>query len=98
MLVAPPGSPFSDWITERITPPATPRRFRRNGLDRSRGPPSGRDVSTTGGRRCPRAKARPGAEAGTVPVRDSKRTDGPVLMLSARAFTGLVALAKNSRV
>lgn len=35
---------------------------------------------------------------GTVPVRDSKRTDGPVLMLSAQAFTGLVALAKDSRV
>ncbi|GLF97862.1 DUF397 domain-containing protein [Streptomyces yaizuensis] len=32
---------------------------------------------------------------GTVPVRDSKRSDGPVLMLSTTAFTGLVTLAKE---
>ncbi|MFE0425219.1 DUF397 domain-containing protein [Streptomyces sp. NPDC058953] len=35
---------------------------------------------------------------GIVPVRDSKRADGPVLMVSAQAFTGLVVLAKKSRV
>ncbi|MEU5162658.1 DUF397 domain-containing protein [Streptomyces sp. NPDC020875] len=33
---------------------------------------------------------------GIVPVRDSKRADGPVLMVSTQAFTGLVALAKRS--
>lgn len=33
---------------------------------------------------------------GIVPVRDSKRADGPVLMVSVGAFTGLVALAKRS--
>ncbi|MEU5162657.1 DUF397 domain-containing protein [Streptomyces sp. NPDC020875] len=35
---------------------------------------------------------------GIVPVRDSKRADGPVLMVSSRAFSGLVALAKAARV
>lgn len=34
---------------------------------------------------------------GIVPVRDSKRAAGPVLMVSSRAFSGLVALAKASR-
>ncbi|OKH90990.1 DUF397 domain-containing protein [Streptomyces uncialis] len=33
---------------------------------------------------------------GTVPVRDSKRTDGPVLMVSADAFAGLVSLARST--
>ncbi|GLF94277.1 DUF397 domain-containing protein [Streptomyces yaizuensis] len=33
---------------------------------------------------------------GIVPVRDSKRTDGPVLMVSATAFTGLVAMAREA--
>ncbi|GGZ25325.1 hypothetical protein GCM10010387_18550 [Streptomyces inusitatus] len=36
--------------------------------------------------------------AGVVPVRDSKRTDGPVLMLTPAAFAGLVALARNTDV
>ncbi|MFE2039485.1 DUF397 domain-containing protein [Streptomyces sp. NPDC059477] len=35
---------------------------------------------------------------GVVPVRDSKRADGPVLMLSAGAFAGLVAFARNADV
>ncbi|MFJ7423698.1 DUF397 domain-containing protein [Streptomyces uncialis] len=30
-----------------------------------------------------------------VPIRDSKRTDGPVLMVSADAFAGLVSLARS---
>ncbi|ANW17674.1 DUF397 domain-containing protein [Streptomyces clavuligerus] len=30
---------------------------------------------------------------GVVPVRDSKRADGPVLTVTPQAFTGLVALA-----
>ncbi|ANW19312.1 DUF397 domain-containing protein [Streptomyces clavuligerus] len=32
---------------------------------------------------------------GVVPVRDSKRSDGPVLMVSAAAFTGLVTIARG---
>ncbi|MEU3600687.1 DUF397 domain-containing protein [Streptomyces sp. NPDC006798] len=34
---------------------------------------------------------------GIVPVRDSKREDGPVLMVSASAFAGLVTLARSAR-
>ncbi|WP_406398524.1 DUF397 domain-containing protein [Streptomyces uncialis] len=33
---------------------------------------------------------------GIIPVRDSKHTDGPVLMISADAFAGLVRLARSS--
>ncbi|MQS39163.1 DUF397 domain-containing protein [Streptomyces katsurahamanus] len=33
---------------------------------------------------------------GVVPVRDSKRRSGPVLMLSPTAFAGLVTLAKRA--
>ncbi|MEW1549296.1 DUF397 domain-containing protein [Streptomyces tsukubensis] len=33
---------------------------------------------------------------GTIPVRDSKRPNGPVLIVSVNAFAGLVALARNS--
>ncbi|GLF99787.1 DUF397 domain-containing protein [Streptomyces yaizuensis] len=32
---------------------------------------------------------------GVVPVRDSKVTDGPVLMVSPTAFAGLVTLART---
>ncbi|MFJ6568902.1 DUF397 domain-containing protein [Streptomyces sp. NPDC091292] len=35
---------------------------------------------------------------GVVPVRDSKRSDGPVLMVSASAFAALVALARTADV
>lgn len=35
---------------------------------------------------------------GVVPVRDSKRENGPVLMVSASAFAGLVAFAKKADV
>ncbi|MFJ7420193.1 DUF397 domain-containing protein [Streptomyces uncialis] len=35
---------------------------------------------------------------GIVPVRDSKRTDGPVLTVSVRAFAGLVALARSTEL
>ncbi|MEU3603108.1 DUF397 domain-containing protein [Streptomyces sp. NPDC006798] len=34
---------------------------------------------------------------GIVPVRDSKCEDGPVLMVSASAFAGLVTLARSAR-
>ncbi|ANW19381.1 DUF397 domain-containing protein [Streptomyces clavuligerus] len=33
---------------------------------------------------------------GVVPVRDSKQSDGPVLMVSAAAFTGLVTMARDT--
>ncbi|MFJ4684886.1 DUF397 domain-containing protein [Streptomyces sp. NPDC088789] len=33
---------------------------------------------------------------GVVPVRDSKVTDGPVLMLTPAAFAGLVTLARST--
>ncbi|MFI1885224.1 DUF397 domain-containing protein [Streptomyces jumonjinensis] len=35
---------------------------------------------------------------GVVPVRDSKVSDGPVLMLTPGAFAGLVTLARNADV
>ncbi|MEU5401016.1 DUF397 domain-containing protein [Streptomyces sp. NPDC005963] len=38
------------------------------------------------------------APSGVVPVRDSKRPSGPVLMVSTDAFAGLVALARSSDV
>ncbi|MER6916577.1 DUF397 domain-containing protein [Streptomyces sp. NPDC000594] len=36
------------------------------------------------------------AASGVVPVRDSKRPTGPVLMVSAAAFAGLVGLARSA--
>ncbi|MFE4663924.1 DUF397 domain-containing protein [Streptomyces sp. NPDC056716] len=33
---------------------------------------------------------------GIVPIRDSKRTDGPVLAVSVPAFAGLVGLARSA--
>ncbi|MEU5160289.1 DUF397 domain-containing protein [Streptomyces sp. NPDC020875] len=36
------------------------------------------------------------AATGIVPLRDSKRPDGPVLMVSPAAFGGLVALARGA--
>ncbi|MFI1866721.1 DUF397 domain-containing protein [Streptomyces jumonjinensis] len=35
---------------------------------------------------------------GVVPVRDSKRATGPVLMVSADAFAGLVILARSTEL
>ncbi|GGZ15185.1 hypothetical protein GCM10010387_04340 [Streptomyces inusitatus] len=35
---------------------------------------------------------------GTVPVRDSKRPSGPVLMVSAPAFAGLITLARSANL
>ncbi|GGZ15178.1 hypothetical protein GCM10010387_04330 [Streptomyces inusitatus] len=35
---------------------------------------------------------------GMVPVRDSKRPSGPVLMVSAPAFAGLVTLARTAEL
>ncbi|RDG36410.1 DUF397 domain-containing protein [Streptomyces corynorhini] len=37
------------------------------------------------------------AAHGTVPVRDSKRPHGPVLLLAPAAWTGLVDLARSPR-
>ncbi|MFH8618141.1 DUF397 domain-containing protein [Streptomyces sp. NPDC017979] len=38
------------------------------------------------------------ATHGTVPVRDSKRPEGPALLVSAGAFAGLVALARGAEL
>ncbi|MCM2391828.1 DUF397 domain-containing protein [Streptomyces albipurpureus] len=38
------------------------------------------------------------ASSGVVPVRDSKRVNGPVLLVSPSAFAGLVALARSSEL
>ncbi|WP_073795448.1 DUF397 domain-containing protein [Streptomyces uncialis] len=35
---------------------------------------------------------------GAVPIRDSKAPDGPVLMVSATAFAGLVTMAKRAQL
>ncbi|MEV7284088.1 DUF397 domain-containing protein [Streptomyces sp. NPDC093252] len=35
------------------------------------------------------------ATTGIVPIRDSKRADGPVLSVSVHAFAGLVTLARS---
>ncbi|WP_329021472.1 DUF397 domain-containing protein [Streptomyces sp. NBC_00690] len=35
---------------------------------------------------------------GIVPVRDSKRPSGPVLMISTNAFAGLVSLARAAKL
>ncbi|MCX4663792.1 DUF397 domain-containing protein [Streptomyces uncialis] len=35
---------------------------------------------------------------GMVPVRDSKRVNGPVLVVSADAFVGLVRLARSTEL
>lgn len=35
---------------------------------------------------------------GLIPLRDSKRTDGPVLILSLAAFTDLLTLARNADI
>ncbi|MEU5400641.1 DUF397 domain-containing protein [Streptomyces sp. NPDC005963] len=35
---------------------------------------------------------------GIVPVRDSKRPSGPVLMVSTDAFAGLVSLARSANL
>jgi hypothetical protein len=38
------------------------------------------------------------SDTGIVPVRDSKRPDGPALLLSPSAFAGLVALARSAEL
>ncbi|WP_407698183.1 DUF397 domain-containing protein [Streptomyces jumonjinensis] len=50
------------------------------------------------GGQCVEVAANLAASHGVVPVRDSKRTGGPVLMVSSDAFAGLVALAQTSAV
>ncbi|MEU0985983.1 DUF397 domain-containing protein [Streptomyces sp. NPDC005953] len=35
---------------------------------------------------------------GIVPVRDSKRPSGPVLMVSTNAFAGLISLARSANL
>ncbi|EFG08540.1 DUF397 domain-containing protein [Streptomyces clavuligerus] len=53
--------------------------------------------SANGGE-CVEAAANLVVSHGIVPVRDSKRADGPVLMVSTDAFGGLVALARGAEL
>ncbi|MER6910799.1 DUF397 domain-containing protein [Streptomyces sp. NPDC000594] len=48
------------------------------------------------GGQCVEAAANLVASCGVVPVRDSKVIDGPVLMVSTNAFTGLVTMARSA--
>ncbi|MFI1017466.1 DUF397 domain-containing protein [Streptomyces sp. NPDC020965] len=50
------------------------------------------------GGQCVEVAANLVATRGVVPVRDSKRTSGPVLMVTPSAFAGLVALARATDV
>jgi hypothetical protein len=49
------------------------------------------------GGNCVEVAANPAAPHGIVPVRDSKRTDGPVLTLPATAFSAFVNGVKDTR-
>ncbi|MER6914313.1 DUF397 domain-containing protein [Streptomyces sp. NPDC000594] len=51
-----------------------------------------------GGGQCVEWAPAHASTTGTVPVRDSKRLTGPVLMLSTDAFAGLVTLARTADV
>ncbi|MFD8939506.1 DUF397 domain-containing protein [Streptomyces sp. NPDC059578] len=53
--------------------------------------------STNGGNCVEWAPGR-ASTTGVVPVRDSKRPTGPVLMVSREAFTGLVTLARGAAI
>ncbi|MFI1864757.1 MULTISPECIES: DUF397 domain-containing protein [Streptomyces] len=50
------------------------------------------------GGQCIEAAANLAASRGVVPVRDSKRPTGPVLMLSVDAFAGLVSIARSAEL
>ncbi|MFI1869094.1 DUF397 domain-containing protein [Streptomyces jumonjinensis] len=52
--------------------------------------------STQNGGSCVEWAPEHASATGVVPVRDSKRPTGPVLMLSGHAFTGLVTLARST--
>ncbi|MER7044334.1 DUF397 domain-containing protein [Streptomyces jumonjinensis] len=52
--------------------------------------------STQNGGSCVEWAPEHASATGVVPVRDSKLSDGPVLMVSHSAFTGLVTLARNT--
>ncbi|MFI6530543.1 DUF397 domain-containing protein [Streptomyces uncialis] len=51
-----------------------------------------------GGGQCVEWSPASATTTGMVPVRDSKRTHGPVLTVSVRAFAGLVALARSTEL
>ncbi|WP_406400238.1 DUF397 domain-containing protein [Streptomyces uncialis] len=50
------------------------------------------------GGQCIEAAANLAASHDVVPVRDSKVPSGPVLMVSTRAFAGLVTLARSAEL
>ncbi|MEU9333891.1 DUF397 domain-containing protein [Streptomyces sp. NPDC048290] len=52
--------------------------------------------STQNGGSCVEWAPEHAAASGIVPIRDSKRAEGPVLAVSVRAFAGLVALARSA--
>ncbi|MER6912531.1 DUF397 domain-containing protein [Streptomyces sp. NPDC000594] len=54
--------------------------------------------SSNGGSACVEWAPAHARTTGTVPVRDSKTPGGPVLMVSAAAFAGLVGLARTAEV
>ncbi|MFE0422158.1 DUF397 domain-containing protein [Streptomyces sp. NPDC058953] len=54
--------------------------------------------STSNGGSCIEWAPSYASATGTVPIRDSKHTNGPILMVSTAAFAGLVAFAKASDV
>ncbi|MGW4201128.1 DUF397 domain-containing protein [Streptomyces sp. NPDC004726] len=54
--------------------------------------------STDNGGSCVEWAPEYASATGTVPVRDSKCKDGPVLAVSVGAFAGLVALARSAEL
>ncbi|MFJ4687937.1 DUF397 domain-containing protein [Streptomyces sp. NPDC088789] len=54
--------------------------------------------STENGGACVEWAPEGATAAGIVPIRDSKCPDGPVLVVSTSAFTGLVALARSAEL
>ncbi|MCM2389349.1 DUF397 domain-containing protein [Streptomyces albipurpureus] len=54
--------------------------------------------STVNGGACVEWAPAHAASTGVVPVRDSKVSNGPVLMVSSDAFAGLVTLARSAEL
>jgi hypothetical protein len=52
--------------------------------------------SGNGGAACVEWAPTEAATSGAIPVRDSKYPNGPVLMVSSKAWTGLIKLAKGT--
>ncbi|MFD9717874.1 DUF397 domain-containing protein [Streptomyces sp. NPDC059076] len=54
--------------------------------------------STVNGGACIEWSPSHASATGIVPVRDSKRPNGPVLMVSTNAFAGLISLARSANL